>query len=267
MNLRVSMLALGLVLTPALAATPALAQSAAEIAEPAHKTAADRLANIVAPDSDVPILVDGVLKSLISGMVKAEPEMVEFDAAFPGLFDAMKTAWRPVLLKAAYQSRPLYRADLSQLYQNNLTTAEMNEAADFLSQPDVQRFFVAAKSKVDFSATVADALAERDVSTESVRSDVGRAGTAAAADLSLEMEQKLTAFFGSPVGRRLVALNQKKAALDAKWVNYSPPGAEQEIEQATLEAMLTHIAKTDPKLAAAMRKKLESDGDLKKQKR
>lgn len=264
MKLSASMLALGLVLATTFGANQTQAQVTATLADPAHIAAADRLANIVAPDADVPLMVEGVLTSLIAGMVKAEPEMADFDTEFPGLFDALKAAWRPVFLKVAYQSRPLYRADLSKLYLDNLTTEEINEAADFLSQPDVQRFFTAAKSKVEYSSTMADAMAERDVSTDSVSSDVARAGTAAAAEMSPEMRRKMTTFFGSLVGRKLIALNAKKTALDAKWVNYSPPGVEDEIGQVTLEAMLAHIAKTDPKLAAAMRKQLEADGVLKK---
>lgn len=263
MKLRTPLLVLGLVLAPTAVVFPAFGQPVSQV-DSAHKAAADRLAIVVAPDSDVPMMVESVLTSLIAGLVKAEPEMAEFDAEFPGLFDALKVAWRPVLLKVAYQSRPLYRADLSRLYQANLTTAELNEAADFLSQPDVQGFFKAAKSKIEYSSTMADAMAERDVSSGSVRSDLARASAAAVADMPPELKKKLAAFFGSPLGQKLMALNAKKTAIDTKWVNYSPPGAEDEMGQVTLDAMLAHIAKTDPKLAAQMRKQLEADGDLKK---
>jgi hypothetical protein len=258
MKLRFALTAVALAAVQVGLGLPAMAQPAAQTDAAAHKAAADRLAAIVVSDSDVPMMVEGMLDAAIAQMLNEEPEMAQFDEEFPGLFEALKNAWRPVLLKDAYDSRPPYRADLSALYQANLTTDEIKQAADFLGQPDVQGYLKAAKKKIDYRATLGDAMADREIQQGSIRSDVARAGSAAAEEASPQMRRKLSDFFNSPVGRKLVALNPKKMVIDAKWVNYSPPGGEEEIERITLEAMLGHIAKTDPALAAQMRKELEA---------
>lgn len=257
-----------LIMTAALATAVPLAAQPAAIpglaADPARQAAADRLAMVVAPDGDVPVLIEGLLKAMIAQLLREEPEMAEMEAEFPGLFMAMTDAWRPILLKVAYQVRPLYRAELSQLYQANLTADEASQAADFLSQPDVQGYFSAARAGIDYSASLSDAMAGGEIRPGSLRADVARASTAAAKELTPQLERKLSTFFGSPLGRKLIALNPKKAAIDARWANYTPPGGEAEIEQATLEAMLAHIAKTDPELAETMREQLEAEGALAK---
>ena len=256
-----------MVLALAVAATPLAAQMptpATVPADSARAKAADRLAAVIAPDSDAPMVVEALLKGMVAQLLREDPEMADMEAEFPGLFKALTDAWRPILLKVARAARPQFRAELSLLYQANLTADEANEAADFLSQPDVSGYFAAVRSEVDFSVTLRDAMGDGAVRPASLRADVAQASAKSANYLTPELEQKLSTFFGSPVGRKLIALNPRKAEIEARWANYSAPGSENEIEIATFEAMLGHIAKTDPKLATAMRKQLEANGNLPK---
>lgn len=55
-----------------------------------------------------------------------------------------------------------------------------------------------------------------------------------------------------------------KAELDQKWFNYSPPGLQDKVARATIDAMLDHIAKTDPVMSKRMRDALIEKGVLPK---
>ena len=71
-------------------------------------------------------------------------------------------------------------------------------------------------------------------------------------------------FFASPAGQRLIAIGPRKSALDQKWFNYSPPGMEERVAAATAGAMVDHIGKTDPALAAKLRDLMVEKGILPK---
>ena len=62
----------------------------------------------------------------------------------------------------------------------------------------------------------------------------------------------------------MIAIRPRKTALEQKWFNYSPPGLEEKVASATAEAMVDHIGKTDPELAAKLREGLIAKGVLPK---
>jgi hypothetical protein len=60
----------------------------------------------------------------------------------------------------------------------------------------------------------------------------------------------------SPLGLKLGALRSRKLAIDTKWANYTDPESEREMEAAVEQAMIGHVALTDPETAELMRKEL-----------
>lgn len=243
-------------------AFPVMAQSAPAAvpasAADAHKAAADELALVLTPDSSIEPQVDLVIRTMITQLRRSEPDLAELDQEFPGLLDAVGTRVRPIMVRAGRKTLPLYRADLSNLYEGNLTTEEMRQAAAFFRTPEMRAFVSTAQGNLTFEKSTAAALDQREASTSDVQSDVRAAAQRTEEEISPAQRRKLMAFVFSPVGRKLSALNPRKQAINAKWFNYSEPGLEKEVETATIDAMIEHIAKSDPELAGAMRRELQS---------
>lgn len=230
----------------------------AQADQAAHKRACDELALVVAPDGIVPIQIESLLAATVQQMAE-DPDIKFVESAYPGTIQAAVDGIRPLMLKAAYRFMPRYRADLSQLYQDNLTTAEALEAADFFRTPEMQAFMLSANRNVRFERSTSALLAERDASDADVRADLRSAAVRTADETTPAQRRMLADFMASPLGIKLAALNSQKAAIGTKWFNHSDPELEREIELATADAIIEHIAKTDPETAKAMRKELEAE--------
>lgn len=252
----------------ALVASPVLAKPAARKApsvpvrvDPAaHKAAADELALIMVPDSIIDQQVDGMVAAVFDQIYETEPAYPRLEKRYPGLRAALTAKVRPVMVKSALQTLPLYRADLSKLYQDNLTTAEARQAAKFIASPAMQRFLAAAHRKLKFKSSAASLVQDENATTADLRTDLRKAGADAGGEMSSADQAQILAFMGSPVGRKLFALSPQKNAINTKWFNYSTPEIDQEFEVAITEGMIEHIAKTDPEAADVLRKKLRPGG-------
>jgi hypothetical protein len=247
------------------AASPAVSQTpvaAARDNSAAHQAAANDLAEALSPDGTVEEQVDAMIKQLFDQLFGSNPDFIELEKEYPGLRAAITERARPVLIKSALRILPLYRADLAKLYGDNLTTQEMREAAAFMRSPEMQAFTGSLRRNIKFKQTTASALDERDVTPTDLKSDIRGSMGDVLADLTPQQKAKLSAFFTSPLGRKLTALNPQKLALNTKWFNYSTPESEKELEVAMAAGMIDHVAKTDPEMAAIMRKSLKPDGTL-----
>ena len=229
-----------------------------------HKVACDELVAELTPDSDVAGQTDRLIDTMMTEMLRSDPAFAEMESDYPGLSQAMKTALRPIMLRVAFATLPLYRADLSQMYQDNLTTGEAREVTAMLRTPEWRRFREKALANTDYKSTVGAMLREEDASIASAGADRRSTARRMADDLTPAELNAIKTFFSSPLGRKFAALNAKKQAIELKWFNYEPPGMEQEVTTTILEGMIEHIAKTDPQTAARMRSILESEGKLPK---
>lgn len=216
---------------------------------------------LLAPDSIVEPQTDQILAAM-AGQMRKDPEFAEMEAEFPGLIDAAIIRVRPIMIRAAYKGMPAYRADLSKLYQDNLTEAELREAVVFFRSPEMQAFIASAQRNMKFENSARSMVAEADPSSADLRKDITSAATQTARELPPEKLRKVEAFMESPLGRKLASLNPQRQAVNLRHFNRSDPAMEKEIEIATIEAMIDHVARTDPKLARDMRKALEDEGAL-----
>ncbi|WP_454797170.1 hypothetical protein [Novosphingobium lindaniclasticum] len=228
---------------PSLAATAAVSQQAVW----------DELASIVATDEQMARSSNAMLKAMVDGLA-ADEEMAELETAYPGLLRAFSDALKPMMVQEAQRIVPLYRSDLAALYKANLSASEAAEIGVFLRSPQMTRFISTVAERNAMGATARDAMASREISAESLSADIG----SAAIDASLQVDgadmKFIKDFFATPLGKRMSALNAQKIQIDARWSNYISPEAEAEVGPLVIEAMAQHIAKTDPEVAAEVRK-------------
>jgi hypothetical protein len=251
-RVRFASVALGLAgVAAVVAASPALAISPA----PAPDLAAmcDKIALLTVPDDPQGKQVDALMVAMLDAMYQQQPAFAEMEAKYPGMRQAISTAYRPVLIRFTNQVKPMYRADISALWARNLSAAEAKAYLAFLSDAGVQRFAADMRQNQNLSSTVSDLVKEKKASTDDIKSDL--TASAIKAGQKLDMQQKLTfmAFLQSPTGVKVKAVTAQKFEIDRKWTNYSTPAYEQEIGRVTLATMADHIAKTDPATAQRIR--------------
>jgi hypothetical protein len=252
----------------------AAAVLAAQLADPAESAApatsaavspevsavCARISALVIPSTPIESRIDRMLPGLVKQLIASDPDIREMEDAYPGLGDAMVTAWRPIMIKAGREVMPLYREDMAAMYCRNFSLPELHEIEAFLSSPAFQALQASAYANLTLTRTASDAINDKDVSAASIKGDLAETGRKAGRDLSPEHQRQITRFMQSPLGRKMAAMSDEKLAIDAKWTNYLPPWAEKEIETVTIDAMIAHIAKTDPKMAQQMRAALSEEG-------
>lgn len=218
-----------------------------------HQAACDGLAAIVIDDARTPAQVDTLMATFAAAMKPGDDSLGDLDAEYPGLTNKVIANLRPIFLRSVQSAKPLYRRDLSALYCAELTLAETREAQAEFSKPAFRSFIDRAVQSVSYEGLVKDAIAEKDASAATIQSEYRAVGRRMAKDSTPQERAALMTFLASPTGRKLAALTPKKAAIDAKWVNYSTPEIEQEIHASVIETAVSHIALTNKELADQMR--------------
>lgn len=250
-------IAAGLLLFAPLA--PLHAEPHATAAEAAHKAACERLADAIVSERRMAGQVGTMANATVDAMFAQDTAMVEMETNYPGIRKALASTLYPLLLRSMRETIPLYRDELSAFYQSNLTVSEAEQATVFFEDPIADRFFDSAAGNMTYTTVAKQLVAQQDASPSAMRTDIGNAAVRTMQTVSPADRRFVAQFFQSPTGLKLVSLNPRKAPIDAKWMNYSPPGMEQEVEQAVMNAMVDHVAKTDPGTAAAMRKRLHAE--------
>jgi len=189
-----------------------------------------------------------LLDELISQM-KADANLAEMEAAYPGLFDAFAEGIRPLLADEVAKSAPRYRAEIAALYSASLTESEARQVAAFLVSPGMERFRKLLLANMVQRKSVADALSAETISQEAIRSDIQSTALNVMFKLDPADYAAITAFYKMPLGQKFAALNPKKLEVDAKWANEISPENEARIEPIMTKVMIDHIRKTDPEMA------------------
>lgn len=246
-------LAAAITVSGSLGAVGALAQEARSGVTVEHQAACDGLAALVIDDARTPAQVDTLLSTFAAAIKPGDDSLGDLDAEYPGLTNKVIANLRPIFLRSVQSAKPLYRRDLSALYCAELTLAETREAQAEFSKPAFRSFIDRAVQSVSYEGLVKDAIAEKDASAATIQSEYRAVGRRIAKDSTPQERAALMTFLASPTGRKLAALTPKKAAIDAKWVNYSTPEIEQEIHASVIETAVSHIALTNKELADQMR--------------
>lgn len=252
MRYRAATLAVATAVLPVQLAVPARAATPAAVS-PEMSAVCGRISALVNPAGSIESRIDRMLPDLVKQMIAADPDVAAMEDAYPGLGDAIGTAWRPIMIKASREMMPLYRNDMAALYCRNFSLSELLEIEAFLGSPAFQTLQNSAYENISLGHTMADVMSDKDVQAASIQGDLAESARKAGRELSPEYQRQITQFMQSPVGRKMAAMAQEKLAIDAKWTNYLPPWAEKEIETVTVDAIIDHIAKADPKTAQMMR--------------
>ena len=242
------------VLTAQLAIPARAAVPAATVAvTPEMSAVCARISALAIPAAPIESRIDQMLPGLVKQMIASDPDVAAMEEAYPGLGDAMVAAWRPIMIKSSREVMPLYRDDMAAMYCRNFSLPELREIEAFLSSPAFRALQSSAYENLTLGHTMGDVMSDKDVSASSIQGDLAETGLRASRELSPEHQRQITQFMQSPLGRKMAAKSKEKLAIDAKWTNYLPPWAEKEIETVTIDAIIAHIAKTDPKTAQQMR--------------
>lgn len=255
-DLRIALSLAGIAAVTVPASAP-VAIAAAAAAAPAA-SGWDELAGVTLGPEYLDSAVESLLNAAVSELAKRD-ELVELEKDYPGLLDAFRDGLRPVMQAEVARAIPEYRASLVGLYSANLTAAEATEAARFMRGPAMTRFRAQVDKNRTLSATVGDIAADRDVTASSLESDMRRSTRAALAQLSPADVSAINRFYRSPLGTKITALDASKTANRLNFLNRASPENQQRAETAVNEAMLAHIAKTDPAMAAALRSQMQRD--------
>ena len=250
-------------LTPQMAASalaaPLAAPTQTAAVSPEMSAVCTRISVLVIPAGPIESRIDGMLPGMVKQMIASDRDIAAMEEAYPGLGDAMVTAWRPIMIKASREVMPLYRNDMAAMYCRNFSLPELREIEAFLGSPAFQTLQSSAYENLTLGHTMGDVMSDKEVSAASIQGDLAETGRRAGRDLSPEYQRQIAKFMQSPLGRKMVGMAPEKLAIDAKWTNYLPPWAEKEIQTVTVDAMIAHIAKTDPKMAQRMRDAFSQD--------
>lgn len=234
-------------------ATPGPCQAATPNQATATKPSAwETLAEIVVDDASLNQGSEEILKAVV-GKLSQNPNFAQLEIAYPGLITAFSDALKPIMDAETRRIAPLYRKDLAQLYTSAFTQAEATQIVTAMRSPAMQRFRKAALAARDMRNSTNEVLDEKEISAQSLRSDLYRAGIKAALKIDPADRKAIMNFYATPAGMKMHRLNDKKLAIDQKWANNVSPQAEALIAQRIPEALAEHIAKTDPDVAAEVR--------------
>lgn len=251
--------------SPAAAKPVTRAAPAAVKSDPvALKAACDKLAALVTPNRMIPQQTDKIITTMMQALLEKDAGFAALNDKYPGMTDAIGQRVRPIMLESSMLTLPQYRADLSNLYAANFTLAEANAVVAFLSSADGQALVNSANDNLDYKTSVKALTAGGEASSKDLRQDARAAAEQTVGALPPARKARIGAFFATPAGQKIIAMGPRKDELDQKWFNYKPPGLEDRISRATIEAMLDHIAKTDPQTSQRMRTALIDKGVLPK---
>jgi len=232
--------------------------SAAEVPVASSTQAADAwagLAQDMVSDADMRRTSETLLDTLVR-QLSQDPDFTKMEQEFPGMIAAFRDALRPLMMEELDRITPKYRADIAALYRAHITSDEATEVAAFLRSPPMQRFKASLVQSLDLDTSVRDLGGTGEISKEAMAADLRR--TALQASLTTDGADlaKINAFFATPTGAKFAALNPQKREIDRKWSNYISPEAQAKIEPIVIDAMVAHVAMTDPKFAEDLRNEI-----------
>ena len=238
------------------AAVVQLAPSGAVASPPAQAQAAisgeaARLAALMAPRE---VLIDGEMRqfdlhfrnSLLNGK-----SIEEADGDYPGLTDAIVTAARPLVAKAADRSLTEMHAKVARLIQGKLTPAEITELQKFYTSGVGSTIVRGMIESADAGDIYKQAVEDPDapVTDRQISAQIRSAATKATGNLSDADRLALLEFMKQPVFPKLAGMQVAIRQIAVEAHNRSDPELEAEMDEVFAEAMAVHMRKLDAKKA------------------
>lgn len=226
--------------------------------------AATELVEVLVDKTRSTAMADTLINAATNELVTKNSDVAALNAAFPGLDGAFRSAMAAPMKNEVARVLPLYRNELVQFYASRLSESDIRETNRFFRSPVGAALLMSLQQSVGMSNTATELAANKEATAASLKSDQAVAGVRAIFSLSPEQQKEVGAFFGSPTGKRVTALSEARAAIDIKWFNYVSPEGKAEVESAVQQALVSHVAKTDPKTAEAIRAAMEAQTEAEK---
>jgi hypothetical protein len=142
------------------------------------------------------------------------------------------------------------REEIAALYYDNMTAADLKEILAFYKSPMGQRLTNRVQSSLNMSKSIDEALqngadgkktAKPDVKLSTIQGDREKSVQSAVSQMTYADRIALGMMSVRPSMQRFIALNSRRAVLEAKWINATDPIVEKEIEDGIAAAVRRHL--------------------------
>jgi hypothetical protein len=212
----------------------------------------DELAGVMLDSENLDATVDHLVPAMVAELAK-NPEFAGLEKDYPGLIDAFGVALRPIIQTEMERRTPQYRTELAALYAQNLTADEALQVIRFMQGPAMRRFNEHVRQNRTVTALMKDVTEDRDVSAMSIESDIQATSAGAVNRMPPEDIKVIRAFYQAPLGAKLKVIHARKMAIRQRWANQASPAYQAQTQRAVVDALIAHIDKSDPAMAAALR--------------
>jgi hypothetical protein len=136
-------------------------------------------------------VLDNLIAEFAGQLAIADPNVALLERRYPGLMMEISEAMRPTFRTYRYRVEQEYAPRMVELLRQMLSSDEAIELTAFYQSRIGQTLLRAVSSQSVQSAGVADGIAQRDVSRESMRQDIDRTSSRALLSLSEEEMREL----------------------------------------------------------------------------
>ena len=231
----------------AVAIVPAsLAAQTAQPTAPATVSAAQAmtLAQLMSPRE---LMLDMELREFDRHFVpslRGEADLQSLEAEYPGLFEAMHKATRPLVAKGIGRTVDRVHEAMAAIIQDKFTTADVAELIDFYRSPVGQKTVQQMAGAADATELYQQAVKQDDfkLSADTIAQHNRASATKAAKSFTPDEQAQMLLFMAKPSFSKLAEAQPQIQQLLAEKFNASDPDFDREVEQAMSSAIAQHIA-------------------------
>lgn len=222
------------------ASTLAQETAASQQAEP---TAYADLVAAMQDGIDQEMVIDNQL-AVVRSLWQADPNMVAAEAAYPGLFDAMIDAGRPVITRHNQELQDEFRPRYVAALAEALTEQEAARIAEFYRSPLGMKMLGGLSRTMDSRATIEGGIAKGEIDIKDFDKDVQKSAGQIVGSLTAEEQAELVRLFTTDPA--LMKMNDLQAIVvpiraDMEKAGMAP-ARQKEIEAVIQTAAQRHIA-------------------------
>ncbi len=112
-----------------------------------------------------------VARTIATELARSSPEMIEAEANYPGLSDALTQSILPTLRQHSQEVQAKYRPQLAAALKQQFTPQQAKDVAVFYRSPIGRKLMHKVEQNYDGRATVTAAMREKDVALADVQAD------------------------------------------------------------------------------------------------
>ena len=222
--------------------TSTLAQETAA-SQPAQPTAYADLVAAMQDGIDQEMVIDNQL-AVVRSLWQADPNMVAAEAAYPGLFDAMIDAGRPIITRHSQEIQDEYRPRYVAALAEALTEQEAARIAEFYRSPLGAKMLGGLSRTMDGRAMIEGGIANGEIDMRDFDTDIRKSAGQIVGALSAQEQADLVRLFTTdPALMKMNDLQAIVLPIRAEMEKAAmAPARQKEIEAAIKTAAERHIA-------------------------